>query len=146
MSKELIEIPEPIRAQLVETIEGCWFAPSERASTALAALPESMPEGEVQLIAQGGGFGMYIEARIDRVDGRVALECFSHNRMGGDLYFRIWDDGNREDLPGRAAVENSDLEYNDLLEAASIARGFGQFTTTAREINRYLERQGREAE
>lgn len=134
MSAESIRIPEPIFAKLVETIERCWFAPSPNATAALEALPAELPEGEVQLLASGGGFGMYIEARIDRVDGRIALECFSHNRMSGDSYDRIWEDGSRESVPVQPASGAQELD----VDKAALARGFMQFTTEAREINRYL--------
>lgn len=138
-----IEIPEAILAYLTGEIERCWFAPSDEATAALNALPRALPEGEVVLLASGGGFGMYIEARIDRVGQRIVLECFSNNRMGGDDYYRVWDDGTIDGLPAEPGEESASLdEYCDFFDKAARARGFMQFTTNSREMNRALEGRG----
>jgi hypothetical protein len=139
MNNKSIEFPDPIRAQLVKTINARWFAPSERATEALKALPRKMPEGEVQLIARDGGFGMYIEARIDCVDGRIALECFTSNRMSGDEYYRIWDDGSTEAVVEELSEEERGHDLDEVFDEIARGRGFMKFTTDAREINRHRE-------
>lgn len=141
MSPDQIKIPEPILAHLTEEINRCWFAPSERATAALEKLPRALPEGEVKLLAGDGGFGMYIEGRLDRIDGRLAIELFSDNRMSGESYYRVWEDGSEEDLPG-PPPEGYEGDGDDYFFEAARARGFMQYTTFAGDLNRLLEGRG----
>ena len=38
------------------------------------------------------------DGRLDRIDGRLALEVLENSRMSGENYFRVWDDGTIEQL------------------------------------------------
>lgn len=58
-----------------------------------------MPAGQVQRLCQGGPFGWLLEARVDLVQDRVALEICEESRMAGMRHYRIWDDGSFEPLP-----------------------------------------------
>src|SRR3954467_3438510 len=89
-----IAIPAAIRAWLVEAVEARWPEPA----AVIAGLPEAMPAGQVQRLAGGGPYGLLFHARLDEVDGRVALEVRENSRMGGEVYFRVWDDGTVESL------------------------------------------------
>lgn len=58
-----------------------------------------MPEGIVQRLVSGGPFGWMIHARLDEIEGRIALEALEDDRMSGPSHYRVWEDGTREDLP-----------------------------------------------
>ena len=38
------------------------------------------------------------DGRLDRIEGRVALEVLENSRMSGENYFRVWEDGTVEPL------------------------------------------------
>ena len=63
------------------------------------ALPRELPEGQVTRMVGGGPFGWIMDARVDRVDGRVALEVLENSRMAGLDHYRVWEDGTKEELP-----------------------------------------------
>jgi hypothetical protein len=138
-SEETIEFPKPIIDSLTRWINACWYAPSPDATAALEALPRELPEGEVHLLASGGGFGLFIEGRIDRVDGRIALEIYCNDRMAGDGYYRIWEDGEQEDMPVDRDERLKSSGYDEMIDEVVPARGFMQHTTNAQMMNRYLE-------
>ena len=90
----MIELPPAIRDWLVGAIERVWPEPAP----VVAAIPSALPEGEVHRLARGGPFGLMFDGRLDRIDGRVALEVLENSRMSGENYFRVWDDGTIEQL------------------------------------------------
>ena len=63
------------------------------------ALPSSMAAGSVRRLVSGGPFGWLIDARIDEVEGRMALEVIEEDRMSGPTHYRVWEDGTKENLP-----------------------------------------------
>jgi hypothetical protein len=83
-------LPPAIRAWLTAYVERNWPEPP--------ALPDDLPVGVVQKLAGRGPFGLMLEARLDVVDGRVALEALENSRMSGESYFRVWEDGTVEPL------------------------------------------------
>jgi hypothetical protein len=93
---EPVAIPPAIREYLVQLI-GMRFGERDP-RPALQALPAAMPAGEVRHLATGGAFGWVIEARLDEIDGRLALECLEDSRMAGPEHYRVWEDGTREPL------------------------------------------------
>ena len=70
------------------------------------------------------------DARLDVIDGRVALEVLENSRMAGESYFRVWEDGTREPLEpapwlGHAAGgEQEYFEHNRRAYDHLRARGF----------------------
>jgi hypothetical protein len=84
-----LHLPAAIRAWLPRATKH-WSAPVE--------LPSALPAGKVQRIASGGPFGHLFDARIDVIDGRVALEVLENSRMAGEQYYRVWEDGTIEGL------------------------------------------------
>ena len=101
---EPLPLPGPIRAYLVELVETRWSG--REAPPPIDALPEALPAGTVTYLAGRGPFGWLIEARLDEVDGRLALECLEDSRMAGPDHYRVWEDGTREELP------NERIEYS----------------------------------
>ena len=87
----MIDVPAAVRAYVTDMVARRW--PDGR-----PVLPDSLPEGQVTRLVSGGPFGWIIDARIDRVDGRVALEVLEDDRMSGPDHYRVWEDGRREDL------------------------------------------------
>src|SRR4051795_12428772 len=90
----MLAMPSAILAWLTERVERSWPEPTP----VVAKLPQAMPEGQVRRLAGGGPFGLMFDGRLDRCDGRVALEVLENSRMAGEVYFRIWDDGTVEPL------------------------------------------------
>jgi len=92
-----VVIPGPIYAFLTECIaqafsgRDTWPEP-----------PREMALGTVTHLAGGGPFGWLLDARLDEVDGRFALEVLEDSRMSGPSHYRVWDDGTREALPTEA--------------------------------------------
>jgi hypothetical protein len=87
----VIDLPAPVRTYLAGRVARVWPDPKP-------ALPDSLPEGQVTRLVSGGPFGWLADARIDRIDGRVALEVLEDSRMSGPDHYRVWEDGTREDL------------------------------------------------
>jgi hypothetical protein len=90
-------LPQPILdrlAALVRTRRGDRDAPAP-----VDALPRDLPEGEVRRVVRGGPFGWLVDARLDRLEGRLALEVLEDSRMAGPDHYRIWEDGSIEPLP-----------------------------------------------
>ena len=85
---DLIALPPAIHAWLVERIEAIIREPGP----VVASLPAALPAGEVRNLARGGPFGWMLDARLDEIDGRVALEVLENDRMSGENHFRVWDD------------------------------------------------------
>ena len=90
----MLELPPAIRDWLVGAIERSWPEPAP----VVAAMPEALEAGKVVPLARGGPFGLMFDGRLDRIDGRVALEVLENSRMSGENYFRVWDDGTIEQL------------------------------------------------
>ena len=91
----MIGLPQAVRAYVADRVARTW--PDGQA--AIDALPHSLPEGEVTRIVSGGPFGWLADARIDLIDGRIALEVLEDSRMSGPDHYRVWEDGAREELP-----------------------------------------------
>lgn len=92
-----IAIPPAVGAWLRELVRLRWTGRDPQPM--LDALPDHMPEGVVQRLASGGPFGWCMYGRLDRTDGRVALEALEDDRMSGPSHYRVWEDGTREELP-----------------------------------------------
>jgi hypothetical protein len=90
-------LPEPIQAYLRELLHIRWSG--RDVEPPLDALPRAMPEGVVQKLCGGGPFGWMIHARLDEIDGRLALEALEDDRMSGPDHYRVWEDGTVEKLP-----------------------------------------------
>ena len=75
-------------------IERSWPEPAP----VVAAIPEALDEGKVVRLAGRGPYGLMFDGRLDRVDGRIALEVLENSRMSGENYFRVWDDGTIEQI------------------------------------------------
>ena len=97
MPEQQLAIPQPVRSYLVQLIELRFTGRDPR--PALEALPASLPAGAVRHLAAGGAFGWMLDARLDEIDGRLALECLEDSRMAGPDHYRVWEDGAREALP-----------------------------------------------
>jgi hypothetical protein len=87
----MIDVPAAVRVYVADRVARRW-------PEGHAALPESLPDGQVTRLVSGGPFGWLVDARIDRIEGRVALEVLEDDRMSGPDHYRVWDDGSREDL------------------------------------------------
>ena len=135
---EPLPLTGPIREYLVRLIETRWSGRDE--PPPIDGLPDAMPAGTVTYLAGRGPFGWLIEARLDEVDGRLALECLEDSRMAGPDHYRVWDDGTREELPNERIQYSSppgctpeELErirqdyyaHNRAVQALLRERGFG---------------------
>jgi hypothetical protein len=124
----MLAMPSAILAWLIERIERSWPEPAP----VVAKLPQEMPEGQVRRLAGGGPFGLMFDGRLDRRDGRVALEVLENSRMAGEVYFRIWDDGTVEPLEPAPWIgyvdgdEENYFEHNRIAYAHLRERGFFQ--------------------
>jgi len=133
-----LAVPAAIQAHLADLVRLRWASRDEEPP--LDALPRSMPEGRVVRLVAGGPFGWLADGRLDRIDGRVALEVLEDDRMSGPDHYRVWDDGEREDLPNehtayvtRADATPEEIErirekhfaHNREVQAMLRARGFG---------------------
>jgi hypothetical protein len=132
----MIELPPATRAWLVARIERSWPEPAP----VVATIPEALPAGEVHKLAGGGPFGLMLHGRLDEVGGRVALEVLENDRMSGESYYRVWDDGALEPLEPaprlgyswrtgasdaeRAAAEAAYQEHNRRAYELLAERGF----------------------
>jgi hypothetical protein len=96
---EPIALPGPIRAFLLETIASKMSAGGRDPQPSLENLPASLPAGQVQRLCEHGPFGWLLDARVDRVDERIAVEICEESRMAGMSHYRVWDDGSIERLP-----------------------------------------------
>ena len=92
-----VALPPAIRKHLVDLVTLRWTGDDPQ--PVIDSLPEALPPGVVRKLVGGGPFGWLIEARIDVVDGRVALECLEDSRMAGPDHYRVWEDGSVEALP-----------------------------------------------
>lgn len=97
MTPRSLTVPPAIRSHLVDLVR-LRFGGRDP-DPVIAALPEALPEGTVVLLASGGPFGWLIEARLDEIGGRLALEALEDDRMSGPSHYRVWDDGASEPLP-----------------------------------------------
>ena len=118
----MIELPPAIRDWLVGAIERVWPEPAP----VVAAIPSELPEGEVHQLARGGPFGLMFDGRLDRIDGRIALEVLENSRMAGEVYFRVWDDGTVEPLDpsprlGYGVSKDATAEERERVEQAYFA-------------------------
>jgi hypothetical protein len=96
-SQQLV-LPAKIRAYLVGIVERKWTIAERDPRPAVEALPRSLPAGEVKPVVSGGPFGWLIDARLDEIDGRLALEVLEDDRMSGPNHYRVWEDGTEEPL------------------------------------------------
>jgi hypothetical protein len=87
-----LQLPPAVRAWLVGRVERSWPDPPK----AIAHIPAELPEGEVRALVGGGPFGHYFAGRLDEVDGQIALEVLENDRMSGESYYRVWEDGTIE--------------------------------------------------
>ena len=132
-------MPKEIHAFLVGQIESRWIGEGRDARRAIGALRQSLPAGQVQRLVSGGPFGWLIDARLDEVDGRLALEVLEDDRMSGPDHYRVWDDGSREALeteetgmvlppdcsPAEARrIEDAHYAHNRAVQEALRERGF----------------------
>ena len=92
----MVEIPPAVRAYLADLVRQNWRSTGSQA--VVDALPKEMPAGVVRMLVSGGPYGWLVEARLDEVDGRVALEVLEEDRMSGPSHYRVWDDGTCEAL------------------------------------------------
>ena len=98
-----------------------------------------MPAGVVQRLASGGPFGWCMFARLDDVDGRLALEALEDDRMSGPSHYRVWEDGTYEALPNERTsyghpsdasaeeierVKQAFFDHNRAVQAQLRERGF----------------------
>jgi len=115
----MIELPAAIRDWLVGVIERSWPEPAP----VVAAIPERFEEGKVVRLAGRGPYGLMFDGRLDRIEGRVALEVLENSRMSGESYFRVWDDGTIEQLEPapRTGYGYSSPEERDAAEQAYYA-------------------------
>ena len=138
MAERPLPLPPAVLQHLVQLIR-MRFGQRDP-EPALRALPAAMPPGEVRSLATGGAFGWVIEARLDEIDGRLALECLEDSRMAGPEHYRVWEDGTREPLPNEhigyshapgappgeiERVEAAYYAHNRAVQAQLRERGFG---------------------
>ena len=97
MGPRTLTVPPAIRSHLAELVRLRFTGRDPE--PALAALPRELPEATVTRLASGGPFGWLIEARLDEIDGRLALEALEDDRMSGPSHYRVWEDGVSEPLP-----------------------------------------------
>jgi hypothetical protein len=131
-----LAMPPAIRDHLHELIRLRWTGRDPEA--VLAALPDRMPEGIVQRLASGGPFGWCIFARLDDLDGRLALEVLEDDRMSGPGHYRIWDDGTREALPN----ERTAYSYRTGASAEEIELAQQAFYAHNRAVQAHLRERG----
>ena len=132
-----LSIPPAIREQLEQLIRLRFTGRDP--GPVLAALPAAMPEGVVRGLASGGPFGWCLYARLDDVDGRLALEALEDDRMSGPSHYRVWEDGTLEALPNERTsyghpadasaeeierVEQAFFAHNRAVQAHLRERGF----------------------
>jgi hypothetical protein len=79
-----------------------------------------------------------IDARLDEIDGRLALECLEDSRMAGPEHYRVWEDGSREDLP------NERLGYAHPADSspAELERIKGAYYAHNHDVQAQLRRRG----
>lgn len=95
---EPIVLPDRITALLIDTIGRKMSAGDRDPRPMRGRLPKSLVAGQVQRLCEGGPFGWLLDARVDRIQGRIALEICEDSRMAGVSHYRIWDDGSVERL------------------------------------------------
>jgi hypothetical protein len=122
---QIIDLPAKIHAFLVDRIEGRWVGEGSDVQAVIEAFPRSLAAGQVQRLVSGGPFGWMIDARLDEIDGRIALEVLEDNRMSGPDHYRVWDDGTRDQLDteqtGMVLPPNSSPEETQRIEDAYYA-------------------------
>ena len=101
--QEQIELPNAIRAFLIEMVGRKMSRGGRAPQPSLDGLPGSMQAGQVQRLCQGGPFGWLLDARLDRIEDRMALEVCENSRMAGVVHYRVWDDGSVQQLPTERA-------------------------------------------
>jgi hypothetical protein len=136
-------VSDSVHLQLTDGMRA-WLQRATRHWSQPAEPPHSLPQGVVRPIASGGPFGHRFDARLDVVDGRLALEVLENSRMAGEQYFRVWDDGTLEPLEPapqigysyreaseKAAAEAAYFAHNRRAYAHLRERGFmGSSSTT----------------
>ncbi len=135
-ARSSLSIPPVIREHLDELIRLRFTGRDP--GPALAALPDALPEGVVQRLASGGPFGWCMFARLDDVDGRLALEALEDDRMSGPSHYRVWEDGAREALPN----EHTSYGYPTGAPAEEIERAEQAFFAHNRAVQKQLRERG----
>ena len=90
------EMPPPVLEHVAGVVRQTWGDRDPEA--VVASLPSALPAGSVHVLVSGGPFGWILEARLDVIAGRVALEVLEDSRMSGPFHYRVWEDGSLEQL------------------------------------------------
>lgn len=101
----MLEVPAPIRAYLENVVRRTWSRGDPQ--SVIDALPARMPPGVVRMLVSGGPYGWLVEARLDEIDGRIALEVLEDDRMSGPSHYRVWEDGTGEALPTERSAHSA---------------------------------------
>lgn len=104
----------------------------------VGALPRELAEGRVVRVIGGGPFGWMMDARIDVVGGRIALEVLEDSRMAGPDHYRVWEDGTVEPLPG----EHTGYAWPNDATPAEVARIRDRYHEHNRAVQAQLRRRG----
>jgi hypothetical protein len=138
-TSDVIFLPAKIHDYLEMQIRRRWVGEGRDPHAVVEALPESLSAGHVTRLVSGGPFGWIIDARLDEIEGRVALEVLEDDRMSGPDHYRIWEDGSRDQLetettafvlppnptPDEARrIEDSYYSHNRKVQSLLKQRGF----------------------
>jgi hypothetical protein len=128
--RQQLVLPAKIRAYLVGIVERKWTIAERDPRPAVEASPGSLPADEVKSVVSGGPFGCLIDARLDEIDGRLALEVLEDDRMSGPNHYRVWEDGTEEPLENEMLglmfpADCSPEEAQRIEEAYHVLKGAG---------------------
>ena len=98
-ARAVTSVPPAILDHVLGRIARTWGGRGDEAvAAAQAAVPRTLPLGEVTRLTGGGPFGWLADARLDEEDGRLVLEVLEDSRMAGPDHYRVWADGTVEPL------------------------------------------------